>query len=231
MILDKLILFLSPLLSLIAEIGCYGCGKNGSFVCLNCQRYFSERLNSRQLIPKQFFNNPNFENLLICFYDHKLINKIIHQAKYYNQPYLLHYFAPDMINNIRRNVDLEKIDFLIYMPSSHSRELIRGNNHLKNLSKSLSKNLKIPILHGLKIQNIANLATLDSKKRKQIIKGRFFCNKSFQKAIVHKNILIIDDYITTGASMTELQGYLHKQGARSIIPVIISRKNFDQFLL
>lgn len=136
-----------------------------------------------------------------------------------------------MMTTINEIDNLQEIDFLIYMPSSHSRELRRGNNHLKKLTKSLSKDLKIPILSGLKIKNIPNLASLDSKSRQQIIKGKFFSTKSFDKALKNKNVLIIDDYITTGSSITELQNYLDNLGVRSTTPIIISRKNFDHFLL
>ena len=108
-----------------------------------------------------------------------------------------------------------EIDLILPVPLHSTREKERGFNQSFLLAQGLAERCGIPLQEGLLLRyaKTKNQAELDRKERLTNVKGAFACNDPAE--VAGKNILLIDDVITTGSTMAE--------GARTLIRAGASR--------
>lgn len=123
------------------------------------------------------------------------------------------------INNFYRN---KNIDFITAVPLHKKRYRKRGFNQSQLIAENISKQLKIPYIEALvKVKNNKIQHTLKSKERMSNVKNAY---KVVDKAILKdKNILIIDDIITTGHTLGECCNVLCKGGAKDVFCATLCR--------
>ena len=114
-------------------------------------------------------------------------------------------------------------DAVLPVPSGLQRFLDRGFNPPELISKELAKNLGLPHLNtGLtRIGSESAQALLSKTARKQNVRGVFFTPKP---EIFHsKNLLLIDDILTTGETASECARTLKKAGASQVTVLTLAR--------
>lgn len=117
---------------------------------------------------------------------------------------------------INRYQDVIKTsDLVIPVPSHFLRILKRGFNPATIIAKQLSKLLKIPMT------NVALKRTkrTDYQKNKSFIERQenvYNAFKASQKHIHNKNVLLVDDVMTTGATISECARILKQNGANTV---------------
>ncbi|MEN6584873.1 MAG: phosphoribosyltransferase family protein [Sulfuricella sp.] len=112
-------------------------------------------------------------------------------------------------------------DVLIAMPLHPLRLRERGFNQALELAKIVARGLDIPLLtHGAeRIRATAPQVGLPLKKRAGNLRGAFTCSLDLQG----KHVAILDDVMTTGASLRELALTLRRQGAAEISAWVVAR--------
>lgn len=116
-----------------------------------------------------------------------------------------------------------KYDLILPMPLHKKRQSERGFNQSTELIKPLARQLKIPISSGKDVLVIRNKSTqpqmmLPPQERIKNVRNAFILNKnSSHFGIKGKNILIVDDIITSGASSIELARLLKRNGANRVV--------------
>ena len=106
-------------------------------------------------------------------------------------------------------------DCLIPVPLHHSRLLERGYNQAFQIADIIGKRLNIPVEqdHVRRITSQAPQATLNARDRSKNLRSAFTVDAS---VVNGKNITIIDDVYTTGATTRALALTLKKAGASRI---------------
>ena len=109
----------------------------------------------------------------------------------------------------------EAFDFVLAIPSSKKNLRLRGFNQCDILAKCLAKYLSIPfqrkgIIH---IKPINSQASLSHHERLSNVNNAFYANP---KICFNKNILLIDDVVTTGATSQSAALTLLNSGAKSV---------------
>ena len=144
------------------------------------------------------------------------LKKLLHQFKYNQKTQLRKQFSQCMITFIERyNLDIDQFDFLVPIPLfvSHLRE--RGYNQSELLSHAISTHFKIPIADNLKrCRKHISQTRLSQKERWTNVQGAFTIKR--KSAIKNKNILLIDDLLTTGATTSEAARSLKNNGAKKV---------------
>ena len=97
---------------------------------------------------------------------------------------------------------------LIPVPLHKKRLKWRGFNQAEELSKELSKFFKIPLIENCLIK--------ETDKKEFLIEDNEF--------IKDKNILLIDDFFSTGSTMEECAKVLKEAKARKVIGIVIARE-------
>lgn len=135
-------------------------------------------------------------------------------AKFKNgSGYLKDYFAGLIAKKL---TDFPKADCIVYVPMTKKAELKRGYNQSELLAKSLSERINIPVLKDalIKTKDTSEQKTLSQKQRAENLKSCFKVED--RKAVQGKNVLIIDDILTTGATAEAISEKLLRAGAAHI---------------
>jgi len=194
---------------------CLSCKKEGFLLCSTCASKIK-----RSDYKKKNWINPLFD------YKDETIKKAIWKLKYREKTALakplaclLYEHIIDELADANIFKTMEK-PMLIAIPLSKKRMRERGYNQSLLISKEMSfiKNspfeLRKDVLY--KIKDSENQADIkDRLKRMKNLKG-CFCVKN-KKVIHNRNIVLIDDVVTTGATLTEARKVLKKAGAKKVI--------------
>ncbi|MFH1395606.1 MAG: phosphoribosyltransferase family protein [Candidatus Omnitrophota bacterium] len=102
------------------------------------------------------------------------------------------------------------------MPLHKTRTYFRGFNQTELIAKILAKNLAIPLKLNILIKTKKTKAQVTLPRKKRIINLKnSFCVLN-PDSIEGKNILIVDDVITTGTTLNTCAKELIKNGAKKI---------------
>ncbi|MDR1488137.1 MAG: ComF family protein [Holosporales bacterium] len=112
------------------------------------------------------------------------------------------------------------VDTIIPVPLHFSRLLRRGFNQSSIIAKHISKLSTIPLsfteLKRIKKTDYQKNKTIE--QRKNNTKGAFIAHSSCK----NKRILLVDDVITTGATISECSKTLKEEGAKSVVYLTIA---------
>ena len=113
------------------------------------------------------------------------------------------------------------IDVLTWVPVSRARRRERGYDQAETLCRSLSKCMGVPA-KGLLTKTVDNKAqaTLDALQRKANVLGVYGALNTDE--IAGKRVLLVDDVITTGATLSECSRVLLTAGADEVICAAIA---------
>lgn len=114
-----------------------------------------------------------------------------------------------------------KPDVIVPMPLHPLRLRERGFNQAMEIGRYVAKRLNIPLFPDCckRIKHTQPQAELPWKQRQKNIRKAFDCTIDLSG----KHIAVVDDVMTTGATLNELASVLRKQGALEISNWIIAR--------
>jgi ComF family protein len=138
---------------------------------------------------------------LLYFTPASLVQHLVHQIKYKGQQKLAISLGRMMGREILQSGRFSNIDFIIPLPLFRSREKKRGYNQSTLLAEGISKIINAPVHQKAMFRTKAS-ATQTHKSREERwhnVEGLFQLNEGFIPE--GKNILLVDDVITTGATI------------------------------
>lgn len=126
--------------------------------------------------------------------------------------YLKDYFADKIREKL---VGFEKIDYITYIPITKKRLKERGYNQSKLLAESISERVLTPVLQTLeKIKETPDQKGLSKKERSENLSD---CFKVVDRAAIKgKTLLLVDDVMTTGATVDAATKRLLRAGAAKV---------------
>lgn len=118
--------------------------------------------------------------------------------------------------------DTSDIDAVVPVPLSPSGLKIRGFNQALLLSHHLARQKKIPLLMDALIKTVDTppQVGLSAKERKTNVRRAFACTR---KNVAGLNVLLIDDVMTTGATVDACSRQLVMAGAKSVSVLTLAR--------
>lgn len=132
-------------------------------------------------------------------------------------------FGAIMSECAENNLDCGSIDMISYIPLSRKRQKNRGYNQSELLARQISKNTGVPCKATLKkIKNNKAQSTIkDNKQRATNVVGAYRVIDEHQ--LKGKHILLVDDVVTTGATLAECARMLKKSGAEVVYGITLAR--------
>ena len=145
----------------------------------------------------------NKDDFYYVYIYEKAIRQIISDYKLRNRKDLARDLAFLIKKPIFQLIEREKIDTIIPVPISEEREIERGFNQIEYLLDCLDiKYQKIE-----RIKNTKHMYALkDNKKREKNVEKAFKNNLNLE----NKNVLIVDDIVTSGATINSICEELRK---------------------
>ncbi len=138
----------------------------------------------------------------MCFYrENGMVQHLIHGLKYRGMEKIGVFFGRWFGSILKRDPGLGKIDFVLPVPLHSRKQQKRGYNQCAGFGRELAKALGATFSECL-LQRRGSAATQTSKSRWHRWKGTEAAFHAPRPEILeHKRILLVDDVITTGATL------------------------------
>ncbi len=170
--------------------------------------------------------HPNSSYLLAAASDYHrnpIIEKLIHILKFQSTRAAsapLSYIMLKYFNSLNLNL---KNFIVVPVPLHRKRLRERGFNQSELLARKIAIGLNLPIEIGtlIKIRNTASQTEVKNKNNRE--KNLIGCFRLTSDALKEKNILLIDDVHTTGATAKIISEMLKTNGAKKIIVLVAGR--------
>lgn len=202
--------FLKELLNVFFPDLCLICDNNLTFneetLCTFCRvdlpftNFSSE---SNNVAERTFYGRIKLEAVTsLLFYRKKgKTQQLIHQLKYKNQQKIGALTALMLAEELKNNPRFNDLDGVIIVPMHPKKERKRGYNQVTVFGKTLAKELKIPFIENILVKTSATTSqTFKSRlQRFQDFEGKFHLTNITE--LENKHILLVDDVITTGATI------------------------------
>jgi ComF family protein len=161
---------------------------------------------------------PAFDHTFAAFSYSFPLDKLVQALKYGDRLILVNFLAKAVTQRIRALPDC-----IVAMPLHPVRLRERGFNQSLLLARSIAGDLQIPLLAAAceRVRNTPPQSALPWKERDKNMRQAFTCNASDD--VRGKHVAIVDDVMTTGASMGELARSLKKAGAREVSAWVVAR--------
>lgn len=228
-------------LDLIFPIRCIGCGRFSDYVCRGCLRTISTKKNFECIGCKR--NTPFGQTCFLCAktnstdqllivadYKNPLVEKILKFLKYkfisdLKRPlsFLIKRYLKWLTLDKKFNV-FEANPLLVPVPLHPRRLNWRGFNQSELLAKDLADMFQMEMASDV-IERTGNaIPQADIKEKEERLKNLsgIFRIKN-RSRIVGREILLIDDICTTGATLNECARILKANGAIKIVALVVAR--------
>jgi competence protein ComFC len=205
---------------------CFCCKREGNFLCQDCFSVL-EISTSHEKLKTQYLEDLYFP----VNYKNFLVKRLIQNFKY-----------PPLIRELKKELAIiivshflsldKKPDFsdfvLVPIPLDGKKLKWRGFNQTEEIARELSSLLKIPLMVDclIKIRVTKDQVELSEKERLENVKGAFFVKN--KEKIKGKNLLLVDDVFTTGATMKEAARVLKEAGAKKIVGIVVAKASPGQ---
>ena len=219
---------------------CVGCKKGGEYICPNC---FAKISFDTQTICT-VCNKPSIDGKThpLCRTKYTLdgtfssvaykniVRKLLYQLKY--QPYITNLLPTiselcyeAFIQNELFTKLLKEKPVLVSIPLSPRRLRKRGYNQAELLAKELGKRFGLDAQPVLKrVKETKPQYGLKREERMENIKDAFGINEKLKAGSEkYKTILLVDDVLTTGSTMSEAAKTLKKAGVKEVWGVAFAK--------
>ena len=212
---------------------CVGCGKVGGFLCPECLGKLPRLLPplcpncgrsqaSGIVCPDCRQRQTEIDGIRSPFRFDEVIRKAIHQLKYRNLKAISPCLAELLADYLRSN-SLPG-EALVCVPLHPRRLRERGYNQSSLLAKELGKSIDLPVIEDCLIrvkQAQPQVRAVDVDERRRNVADAFVCR---DEKVGGKQIILIDDVCTSGATLESCAAALKSKDATSVWGLTLARE-------
>lgn len=149
------------------------------------------------------------------------VSGAVYRFKYKNRRSWGRIFAEEMAEHCGSQIVKWGIDVMIPIPVHAAKKRKRGFNQAEVLARELAELTGIPWRGDvlLRIRNTAPLKSVGGRERAESLRGAFAVKGKWRPC---KNVLLIDDIYTTGATVERAAKMLKKAGVQNVYFLTIS---------
>ena len=217
---------------------CVNCKKLGQYLCDTCFSYLSYETVGKCLVcglaSIDYYTHPGckrkyeIDGSFASIVYSGVAKKLIYQFKY--KPYVsdLQKFLGELLyENLIQNEYFQKIisfsSILVPIPLHKKREKMRGYNHAMLLAEGLGSKFNVTVEQLLvRVKETKSQYGLKQKEREKNMQSAFaVCSNAFLSSC--PNILLVDDILTTGATLKEAARVLKRNGAKKVFGIALAQ--------
>lgn len=185
-------------------------GEREYSVCADCAKSF---------LPSE--GTPAFYGAVkvyACFEYEKAARKYVLEYKDSDKPFLCEYIAKYMYELYRER--RLQADAVCYVPSSRAAFLRRGYDGMRYVAEEFSRLSGVPADHSLFRREGDDQTRVAYDKRRENVQNKFLSRGGFSG-----DVILLDDVVTSGATIEECAGVILSHGARSVKALAFSAAN------
>jgi len=143
-------------------------------------------------------------------------DRLVQALKYRARLSLAGFFARSLASR-----PLPEVDLIVPMPLHRRRLAERGFNQALEIARGLARHLGRPIepRSVLRVKDTLPQTELPYEERTKNVRGAFLCKLDLSRA----SVAVLDDVMTTGATLNELARALKRAGATRVENFVIAR--------
>jgi ComF family protein len=202
-------------------------------ICICCNDYISNQEDAIcdfcvYLLPKFEYNKDDNNQLnqlfwgrtqlenaaaYLRFKEKSGVQTIIHEIKYKKNKRLGILMGEQLGRFLEGEMDLSNINYLVPVPLHLKKERNRGYNQSKLLAQGISNICGIKVLDNnlVRVKNTSTQTQMQRYERHENMKGNFSVMQP--NLFQDKHVLMVDDVITTGATIEACAQEIHKVGS------------------
>ena len=195
-------------------------------ICIKClstlptvnENYSPDSLYQRLSIELR----PAFVWAYLLFDNKNKTQKILHAIKYGDNPDLGIQMAAILADRIQEQIRFAEIDYMLPVPLHASKKRKRGYNQATKIAEGIQKVVEIPIEESVlyRRRNLFVQARSKRAKRFENVK-QVYAIRNTEK-IEGKHVLIVDDVLTTGATLEACGLLLKNAGAAKVSVALLA---------
>jgi competence protein ComFC len=215
---------------------CVGCGKVGGFLCPECLEKLPRLLPplcphcgrsqvSGIVCPDCRRRQTEIDGIRSLFRFDEVIRKAIHQLKYRNLKAISPCLAELLADYIRSNP--LPGEALVCVPLHPRRLRERGYNQSSLLARELGVRIDLPVIEDCLIrvkQAQPQVRAVGAEERRRNVADAFVCR---DERVSGKQIILIDDVCTSGATLESCATALKNKGVTSVWGLTLAREIYN----
>ena len=191
--------------------------------CAKCSEPFSGAISNPFDCANCGHRKLYFDAAVSALRSRGLVRKIILDFKYGHQTYLRHVVAEWLFEalNDERLRD-QQFDIIVPVPLHPTRQRERGFNQAAVLAELLSRKMAVesrPLLR--RTRYTTTQTAFDRIERMQNLRGAFRLRRTAN--VQQFRVLLVDDVLTTGSTLSECARVLKKAGAKRVYAITAAR--------
>lgn len=164
---------------------------------------------------------PWLSGLFAAFIYEEPVEQAIHAMKFYGRPKTARTLAFLMAEEMAKQPFMPDFDLIVPVPMHRRKQLSRGYNQSEKIGRALGNFLNIPVSEALIKTRPTKPQSLSSREeRLKNLQGAFCVSDPF--CVNGLNILLVDDVVTTGSTLSACAQALHEAGASWIFAATVA---------
>ena len=162
---------------------------------------------------------PGLDALFVPFAYEGVVRELVARAKYRNRHAALTWIAHEMAMAIP---DVTNVDVVTWAPTTARRRRARGFDQAELLATAIASELRRPV--RARLRRGAGAAQTGATRAARAEGPNFVPNRSRNSRLTAESVLLVDDVITTGATLRAAASALRRGGAAQVIGVTAARR-------
>lgn len=178
---------------------CDGCGSRVRASCDRC------------LIHLKSLRSGDVNGAIVAMPYSGIARRLMIGYKYRNHREVGAMFSACLVDRLRERLQVTQVDVVTWVPTSRLRLNMRGHDQAERIARDVARQLGIPV-RKLLVKHVNSHQT--GKTREQRMIGHWLEARPMLQPI---SVLVIDDVVTTGATLRDARQALEGAGAKWVL--------------
>lgn len=202
--------FLNHLINLFYPQVCPACGNlltyNEETICISCRYLLPKTLyekNPDNPLSQYFLGQVDFHAVTAEFFFSKTgkVQQLLHQLKYQGNKDAGFFLGQQIGESIKNTELFQNIDYLVPIPLHPKKEYLRGYNQSYIIAQGVEDKTKIPIIKDCLYRKVFTSTQTKKSREERWENVKDIFDIKNDNLLINKHILLIDDVLTTGATL------------------------------
>ena len=184
-------------------------------ICVNCRHELpvtNFHLDDSDYVKKVFYGRVKLENAtaLLRFHKKGIVQQLIHNLKYRGHEEIGELLGDWLGEELKISDAFREIDIVIPVPLHKSKLRQRGYNQVARFGQQIAEALKVPYEDDILVKTSSTKTQVFKKREARWLQHDGVFSIQNEERLKGKHILLVDDIITTGATMEACANILTK---------------------
>lgn len=202
--------FIDSIIGLLYPSVCAACGtplfKWERLVCTRCRNLLPKtgyEQNEDNPLARMFYGKVRLRAVTACFFFSKdgKVQHLIHELKYKGNGDAGVFLGQELGKTIKEAPLFQELNYLIPVPLHPKREKERGYNQSQMIAQGVAEVTGIPVGDHFLVRSVNTLTQTHKNKEERWKNVKDIFEVRHAEQLEGKNVLLIDDVLTTGATL------------------------------